>query len=43
MASYNAYIGKLTTGKEAFSAKLQGKEFFLEYSGAIAEMGSGFA
>ncbi len=43
MASYNAYIGTLASGKEAFSAELQGMEFFLEYSGAVAEMGSGFA
>ncbi len=43
MASYNAYIGTLATGKEAFFAELQGMEFFSEYSGAVAEMGSGFA
>ncbi len=43
MASYNAYIRILGTEKEAFSAKLQGIEFFSEYSGAVAEMGSGFA
>ncbi len=42
MASYNAYIGTLATGKEAFSAELQGMEFFSEYSEAVAEMGSGF-
>ncbi len=43
MASYNAYIGTLATGKKAFSAELQGIEFFTEYSGVVAEMGSGFA
>ncbi len=43
MASYNVYIGTLATGKEAFSAELQGMEFFSEYLGAVAEMGSGFA
>ncbi len=43
MASYNAYIGTLATGKEAFFAELQGMEFFSEYLGAVAEMGSGFA
>ncbi len=43
MASYNTYIGTLATMKEAFFAELQGMEFFSEYSGVIAEMGSGFA
>ncbi len=43
MACYNAYIGTLATGKETFSAELQEMEFFSEYSGAVAEMGSGFA
>ncbi len=43
MASYNAYIGTLTTEKEAFSVELQGMEFFSEYLGAVAEMGSDFA
>ncbi len=43
MTSYNIYIGILATRKEAFSAELQGMEFFSEYSGAVAEMGSGFA
>lgn len=31
------------TRKEAFSIKLQEIEFFLEYLGAIAEIGSEFA
>ncbi len=43
MTSYNAYIGTLATGKEAFSAELQRIEFFSEYLGTIAEMVSGFA
>ncbi len=43
MASYNAYIGTLATGKEVFFAELQGMEFFSEYLGAVAEMGSDFA
>ena len=43
MASYNTNFEILETGKETFSAKLQGIEFFSEYSGLIAEMGSDFA
>ncbi len=43
MASYNSYIGTLATGKEAYSAELQGIEFFSEYLEAVAKMGSGFA
>ncbi len=43
MTSYNAYIGTFATGKKAFSAELQEIEFFSEYSGAVAEMGSGIA
>ncbi len=43
MASYNAYIGTFATEKEAFSTKLQGIEFFSEYLGAVAKMGSDFA
>ncbi len=43
MASYNAYIGTLGTEKEAFSVELPGIEFFSEYLGVVAEMGSGFA
>ncbi len=43
MASYNAYIGTLATEKEAFSAELQGMEFFSKYSGAVAKVESGFA
>ncbi len=42
MASYNVYIGTLATRKEVFSAEFQGMEFFSEYLGAVAEMGSDF-
>ncbi len=43
ITSYNTYIKTLVTGKEVFSAKLQGIEFFSEYLGAIAKMKSDFA
>ena len=43
MASCNAYIRILTTEKKIFSAELQGKEFFSEYLGAVAKIGSDFA
>ncbi len=43
MASYNAYIGTLGTGKGAFFIELQGMELFSEYLRAVAKMGSDFA
>ncbi len=43
IASYNAYIGILVTRKEAFSAELQGIEFFSEYVGAVTQIRSVFA
>ena len=43
MASYNAYIKILETGKEVFFAELQGMEFFSEYLRAVVKVGSDFA
>ena len=43
MASYNNYIETLATEKKAFSVELQGMEFFSEYLGAVAKIGSDFA
>lgn len=43
MTAYNAYIEKQPKGRDAFSAELQGLEFFSEVSETIAEAGSNFA
>ncbi len=43
MASYNAYIGTLATGKEIFSTELQEMKFFSEYLRAVTKIKSDFA
>ena len=43
MAYYNIYIKTLAIGKETFFVKIQKKEFFLEYLGAVAKIKSDFA